>query len=295
MLAMVRIAVFSRVWPQRGFAAALTLGVALGGLPSTASAAASTVAAAPTTPEQRAQARYQAGLQAFEAGRYAEAAEAFEDAFELAGDPTLLYNVSIAYEKAGNLAKALETLDQYAQLAPASELEDIDRQRAALRLRIEKAEEEADEPPGETGETTAPPTAPPETDPKRRRDKSVPEKVFTPVAAALVGVTGVALAVGLGLAIPAAQANGEVEDECVEDGGSYLCQDGTASTVDRRRGLAIGADVAFGVGIVTGIAAIAVIARNATRIRRARSTPPTAMLVPSVGRSSAGLSLLTRF
>ncbi len=266
--------------------------IALTGFPTTAAAATSALAPAP---EQQAQERYQEGLEAFEAGRHIEAAGLFEEAFELAGDPTLLYNVSIAYEKAGKLEQALEVLDQYAELAPASELEDIDRQRKALRLRIEKAQEQDEEQTDVAKESTDD-SEPPRSDSDRstRRDKPVPEKVFTPVAGVLMGISGVALGVGVGLAIPAARADAQVEEECLQGGGSLLCPNTSMDLVKRRRGLAIGADVSFAVGIVAGIATIAILAGNASKIRRAKRDTAV-LLVPSVGRSAAGLSLSKRF
>lgn len=278
----------------------VAVGLGATGIPGAAAAGMRTgrasYRAAPSA-DDKAQQRYQAGLEAFEAGRFGEAAAAFEEAFELAGDPTLLYNVSIAYEKAGKLDEALEALDQYAELAPDSERADIERQRKALVLRIEKSQQEAEQDPSDEPETTAPPQEPAKKKARGnpQRDKPVPERVFTPAAISMVSLSVVALGVGTGLAIPAARADGRVEQECVDEGSGYLCRDTDASLVRRRRGLAIGADVSFGIGIVAGIAAIALLATNATRIRRARRSGATAVVSPSLGRASASVSLTTRF
>ena len=246
--------------------------------------------------DEQAQARYQTGLEAFEAGRFAEAATAFEEAFELAGDPTLLYNVSFAYEKAGKLDKALEALDQYAELAPESERAEIERRRKALALRIEKSEQEA-----EQAEPTEDASTPPPAEPTKKtrgepgRDKPVPKRVFTPAAISMVSLSVVALGVGMGMAIPAARANDQVERECVEQGGSRLCQDANADLIQRRRNLALGADISFAIGAVAGVTAIVLLATNATRIRRARGREAAASVSPFGGPTTAGVSLTTRF
>lgn len=286
------------MFSKRALGAALALGLGAAGVPSVAGArtpATTSYLVAPST-DDKAQERYQAGLEAFEAERFEEAAAAFEEAFELAGDPTLLYNVSIAYEKSGKLDKALEVLDQYSQLAPDSERDDIDRQRKALALRIEKSEQEAEQAPAAAPERTEPAQEPTKTRGKPERDRPVPERVFTPAAISMVTLSVIAIGVGTGLAIPAARADDQVEQECVEGGGTFLCQDTNSSLVQRRQGLALGADISFGIGIVAGVAAIALLATNASRIRRARTEPKaTAVVSPTLGRRSAGLSLTTRF
>ncbi|MEM9460603.1 MAG: tetratricopeptide repeat protein [Myxococcota bacterium] len=246
----------------------------------------------PSTDEQ-AQERYQAGLEAFEAGRFTEAATAFEEAFELAGDPTLLYNVSFAYEKDGQLDKALEALEQYAELAPESERDEIERRRKALTLRIDKSQQEAEHEEPDDDVSSPAPVEPTKTRREPGRDKPVPDRVLTPVAISMVSLSVVALGVGMGLAIPAARADDEVERECVEQGGARLCQDTNADLVKRRRNLALGADISFAIGAAAGVAAIAILATNATRIRRARRNATSVSLLG--GPTTAGVSLTTRF
>jgi len=274
---------------------AVGLGLVLAGLPAAVLAAPLGVTGAhalAAEPDLRAQKLYQSGLEHFEAGRFERAATAFEEAFELTGDPTLLYNVSIAYEKAGRLDDALVALEQYAKLAPVSEHADLERQRQELVVRIERAAREPDEPAEPAEPTTTEP-------PPARRQKSTDDdpprpRVVTPLVGAMMGVTVVALGVGVGLAVPAAQANGQVEDECVPREGAYLCQGESAPLFDRRRGLAIGADVSFGIAIAAGVATITLLSLNAVRVRRSKQEAVTA-LAPVVGRRSAGVGLVRRF
>lgn len=284
---------------SRGRAVVLTVALActaslsprpvLGAVPGGSAA----LVVAPASPEAEAKLRYNEGVAAFEAGRHEEAAIAFEKAFELAGDPTLLYNVSVAYEKAGQLEPALEALEQYIEVAPEAERAELEQSRKGLELRIQRAKQAKAEPVDEPPEA-GPATKEPSTASSDRRSKPVPKRVLTPLAITLLGTSVVGLGVGTGLAVAAASANRRIQDQCVAQGDAYLCDEGVSPTVDRRRGLAIGADVSIAIGAATGIAAIIVIATNASRIRRARSEAATT-IVPVVGRTTAGITLTTRF
>ncbi len=71
------------------------------------------VAAAQTSADERAQFHFRAGTSYFEDGRYAESAEQFDEAYRLSQRPMLLANASLAYERAGNLAVAIERLEAF--------------------------------------------------------------------------------------------------------------------------------------------------------------------------------------
>lgn len=59
------------------------------------------------------------GAAAATAGRHAEAAAAFEEAFVLLGEPSLLYNVALETERAGDAAGAARAYDRFLAAAPA--------------------------------------------------------------------------------------------------------------------------------------------------------------------------------
>ena len=71
------------------------------------------VAVAQTSADERAQFHFRAGTSYFEDGRYAESAEQFDEAYRLSQRPMLLANASLAYERAGNLAVAIERLEAF--------------------------------------------------------------------------------------------------------------------------------------------------------------------------------------
>ena len=71
------------------------------------------VAGAQASADERAQFHFRAGTSYFEDGRYAESAEQFDEAYRLSQRPMLLANASLAYERAGNLAVAIERMEAF--------------------------------------------------------------------------------------------------------------------------------------------------------------------------------------
>jgi len=70
-------------------------------------------ASALATPVEEARALNDKATAAFALGRFPEAAEQFEKAFELKPDPALLYNAAQAHRLAGNKPRALELYQSY--------------------------------------------------------------------------------------------------------------------------------------------------------------------------------------
>ena len=69
---------------------------------------------------------------AFALGHHAEAAEAFEKAFQLSAEPALLYNAAQAHRLAGNKERALLLYQSYARIYGAQE------RRAEVQARIDE-------------------------------------------------------------------------------------------------------------------------------------------------------------
>ena len=74
---------------------------------------------------------FNSGQKAFQAGRFIEAAKAFEEAFRLKPHPAPLINAGDAYEKAGELAKAARIYERVMTLEQSGEQ---DRSDATDRL-----------------------------------------------------------------------------------------------------------------------------------------------------------------
>jgi tetratricopeptide (TPR) repeat protein len=69
---------------------------------------------------------FNSGQKAFQAGRFIEAAKAFEEAFRLKPHPAPLINAGDAYEKAGELAKAARTYERVMTLEQSGEQDRAD-------------------------------------------------------------------------------------------------------------------------------------------------------------------------
>src|SRR5438270_10952420 len=57
--------------------------------------------------KQQAREHYEAGARKFDIGKYDEAAAEFQAAYEIVGDPVLLYNIASSYQLAQNAERAL--------------------------------------------------------------------------------------------------------------------------------------------------------------------------------------------
>jgi tetratricopeptide (TPR) repeat protein len=88
--------------------------------------------------DDQARARHAAGVAAFEAGRFVEAAAAFEEAWALSARPALLYNIARAYDGANQLMKARLAYERYLASPAASDEEEA--LRIARRLRTLEAD-----------------------------------------------------------------------------------------------------------------------------------------------------------
>jgi tetratricopeptide (TPR) repeat protein len=85
--------------------------------------ASSAVAQAPQTTEARE--HYRKGTAAYNLGKYANAAEEYERAYEITLDPALLFNVAQSYRLAGDNKKALLTYKSYLRSAPTGDRREL--------------------------------------------------------------------------------------------------------------------------------------------------------------------------
>jgi hypothetical protein len=123
--------------------------------------------------------------------------------------------------------------------------------------------------------------------------KDEPPKVYGvgPIVLTVVALAGIGTGVGLG--ILSNRARDDAYELCV-DGDTLVCQQGYEARADYSSNLALGANVAFGVGGAAALATVIWVSVNASR-RAKWKKKNNAMLTPSVGRGQAGLSFSGRF
>lgn len=160
------------------------------------------VAGAQTSADERAQFHFRAGTSYFEDGRYAESAEQFDEAYRLSQRPMLLANASLAYERAGNLAVAIERMEAFF----AADVGDVGGGYMTSQERLEGLRARHALQLAEAEQATNPETAEVSAEPADRgvEDADDANESGSPLRATglVVGASGIALgaaALGLGL------------------------------------------------------------------------------------------------
>lgn len=90
-----------------------------------------------------AQVLFDNGRRLYAEGRFAQAVVAFTEAYRLCGRPEMLFNLANAYERAGDLAEAIDALTRYRVFATPEEQEPLAQRTADLERRSAAAEAEA--------------------------------------------------------------------------------------------------------------------------------------------------------
>ncbi len=89
--------------------------------------------------EDRARAHFSAGSSYFDQGRYAEAAGQWEDAYRLAAHAELLLNIATAYERDGDLERAVAALERYLALDDLPDRVTVQTRLDQVQARLEGA------------------------------------------------------------------------------------------------------------------------------------------------------------
>ena len=189
------------------------------------------VASAQDADTDQAKVLFQNGTRLYEEGRYEDAIAAFEKAYELSKRPALLFNISNAHERLGNLEAALETLNEYRIYAKPEDQDKLATRALMLERRLE---EQQSEPAVAVAPAPAPVAAPaPSSEAPATLERG--GKGAGPVVLSTVGAV-LAVGGGVGAGLTAATGAGHV-DAGDEDAWNRLRPVNNA---------------AFGVGVVGG-------------------------------------------
>lgn len=248
-------------------------------------------AAAPKTPEaeqqaeeqravasidQEARQHFMIGRTLYEAGRFQQAAEEFEQAYRLSRRPQLLYNVYVANREAGNLRAAIDALSSYLDEVPDAPdrinlKARLERMQAQLAHQIEQ-EERARRATEEAERARA-----------ASRTRTVKERSNVPFY--VMGAGGALLAASLGTGLVARNKIGQLEDNCE----GTRCPGSEDATITSGRRLAIATDVLWGVGAVSAVTGLVLFWTGA--LDREREVP----VEVSVGPQGAHAHFKARF
>ncbi len=199
--------------------------------------------------DARARKLYEKGDKAYAEGRYQDAADAFEKAYELSGRSLLLFNLGNAYERLDRYQDAAEALDRYLPDAKPKEQDAIAKRIDNLKKRAKQAQEqqqqkqEAEQAKAHETKAAHEKTKPPEQPPAQTG--SPPTLGYV-----LLGTGGAALVVGGVFGALALSARHDENASCKTAAGSRFCTTDANGAISRDRNYSLIADVGFGVGIV---------------------------------------------
>lgn len=209
---------------------------------------------------------YQDGQVAFDAGEFQTAHDLWNQAYELSGRALLLVKMADAMEGAENFPEAVLLLDEYRQYAEHSELDALEQRIQSLydrqaeaeanQAELKAAQRRAEERERWLQDSTDAPAAVESTEdtvavaPAEKKGGSVGLEV------ALVGLTVAGLGTGVTLGVLSSGAGASAEASCVDVSGTLVCDQAGTDYASQQQGLALGADIGWGVAALAGTAAI---------------------------------------
>jgi tetratricopeptide (TPR) repeat protein len=229
---------------------------------------------------------YGEGKQLYAEGKYEEAIDKFTVTYNLTTEPNLLFNLAACAERMGDADRAIAYYEVYLEEVPDAE------DAGEVRKRVERLRSGGTQTPAEAlkPEKQAPPKeaqkktpAPKQGTPQKtvsaeefyktetEKDKEMP--VWPPLT---IGLGGMVLVGGVITAVLAHKEYKALEGSCKLTSG---CTD---SDISKARGLAIGADVQFGVGVcmaAAGVIGLVLLKKKSTEDKSAVTIVPGGMMV----------------
>lgn len=204
-------------------------------------------------PDAAAKAKFDLGRQHYEAGRFLDAAAAFEEAYRISQRSALLYNLYLAYRDGNDTQRAAVALRSYLE-----KTKDGVENRPLLEAKLAAMEQSlrpvpavppapaTPPPPAATG-APAPREAPPPTEPgpAEASEPSGPEKNNL-VPAILIGTGGAMVVGGIVTGFMTSSAQSDLEDACPDRAN---CTVDLADTHSRGETLALVTDILLFGGI----------------------------------------------
>jgi tetratricopeptide (TPR) repeat protein len=233
---------------------------------------------------EQAMVSYDLGKNAYNAARYEDALEHFQEAATRYASPDFQYNIGLCYERLDKPEEAVRAFRTYLRAKPEAK----DRPSVEDRIfQLEKRIAEANNLPPTEDKT-------PQPDPVPVEEQKPAGRALIITGATLAGVGAVVgLGGGIGFGIPARSRSLEVEDVISGGNPEGLTQEQAQNREDQGRRfetLQIATAAVGGVIVVTGVALLAIGLKKQKDSASASTT-----LVPTWSTRSAGLSLQGRF
>jgi hypothetical protein len=278
--------------------------------------------AADLTPAQKLEMKqlYEKATRAYDVGKYNEAIEDYQKAYEIGGDPPMLYNIAQAYRLNDQPTEALRFYRRYLQRAPnARNREDVERKIAELEKTVEerrKAAAAATPPPvvappvtpapsptpapaPVAGPTAPAPTPPPATTPSPETPAPVPVEAGSGRGLKIAGwsLLGGGVLCGAGALVTGLMARSKGQDlTTMSNQGGVVFDPNIEHSGKVLDNVTIGLGIAGGALAVTGAILLVVGSSGSSEPAPAAApegappatTPPTAMVAPWLGSGLVG-------
>ncbi len=186
---------------------------------------------------------YNAGTAAFQDGRFEDALQRWQDAFELSARPELLYNIATALDRLGRMSEAADYYERFLQERPDAANENYVRSRIEVIRNLSAGEESEDVGPA----------------PEPLEDSTMPEAEMPTTSGAnllgpvlLFSVAGATAIVGLVTGLLANDKYQSLEESCPD----HRCSPELAGEGDSLRTLTTVTDVMFGLAIAAAAAGL---------------------------------------
>ncbi len=283
-------------------------------------AAPARVEAKPDNKTSEAKTHYENGIRKFDLGKYDEAAEEFVQAYELVGEPAILYNIAQSYRLGERFEKSAQFyrsfLRRMSDIKNRQEIEGritemeeraADQRRQAERRVMEQreAERKAELRKVEMRKNQAAEqlrqTEPPPREAPVEEDHAKPGRTLKLVGYGLCGLTAASLGLGIAMSVLAKQASNKVENAA---SAKEVFSTELRDTESRGKTYDTVAIVGYAVAGAAAIAAGASIYLGFRAEKRAQADSASAprgrriawpMIAPSLGKNEGGFVLAGRF
>lgn len=229
---------------------------------------------------------YEKATRAYDVQKYAEAVEEYQRAYEIGGDPAMLYNVAQSYRLNDQLGDAQRFYRRYLQRSPnARNRDDVEKKIADLeRIIEERRKKAAAAPPSPVAPVPIIVDAPAAPEVPVKRVEASPGRRIAGIVVAAVG----------GAALVTAAIAGKMAG----DKGSKLEADSKTGTTVFDPNLESNGKTLNTVTIISAVMGGAAVVTGAILILTSRGTPPRerqALVSPMVGGGLVGATAVVRF
>ncbi len=232
---------------------------------------------------------------AYKNGDYEEAILKWQQSYELSKEPLIFESIANAYERLGNMRRALENLKQWRQVAPWREQSTLDGRLQRLEERVNLEDEEQRKKDEEQRKKDEEQRQKLLLAQRQRDDEARAASTGTVVGWSLLGVGGALVVSGVALDLYAAQLRPDANLACAPSGTASLCLDSQRTPLERSSTLALAGDVGWIAGAAMSTAGLVVLLSSSGRDASTPGTEAHVRATPVIASTGIGVLLNGNF